>query len=183
MGPIWSRLDPGGPHVGPINFAIWVGIWNLCQVYSDQCVSMIKSILSITFYAMYGLCVLNLHISLLVNVRILVRSLVLWIFSHCLWLGHETIVYAVCLAMFRYWRFIASHYEIQRLSVWVDEWYDIVWKYILKYFIYLHLTMSVCLNSLAPGGFDFSLKLVNFKLISMINISSIFCEIAIRWMP
>ena len=26
MGPIWSRQDPGGPHVGPMNFAIWVGI-------------------------------------------------------------------------------------------------------------------------------------------------------------
>ena len=22
MGPIWSRQDPSGPHVGPINFAI-----------------------------------------------------------------------------------------------------------------------------------------------------------------
>ena len=38
-------------------------------------------------------------------------------------------------------------------------------------------------NSLAPGGFDHSLKLVNFKLISTINIWSIFCEITIRWMP
>ena len=24
MGPIWVRQDPGGPHVGPLNFAIWV---------------------------------------------------------------------------------------------------------------------------------------------------------------
>ena len=24
MGPIWGRQDPGGPHVGPNNFAIWV---------------------------------------------------------------------------------------------------------------------------------------------------------------
>ena len=39
------------------------------------------------------------------------------------------------------------------------------------------------INSLAPGEFDFSLKLVNFKLISMINVLSIFCEIAIRWIP
>ena len=39
------------------------------------------------------------------------------------------------------------------------------------------------INSLAPGGFDYSLKLANFKLISMINILSIFCEIAISWMP
>ena len=23
MGPIWGRQDPGGPHVGPINCAIW----------------------------------------------------------------------------------------------------------------------------------------------------------------
>ena len=39
------------------------------------------------------------------------------------------------------------------------------------------------INSLAHGGFDYSLKLVNFKLISTINILSIFCEIATRWMP
>ena len=24
MGPIWGRQDPGGPQVGPMNFAIWV---------------------------------------------------------------------------------------------------------------------------------------------------------------
>ena len=24
MGPIWGRQNPGGPHVGPMNFAIWV---------------------------------------------------------------------------------------------------------------------------------------------------------------
>ena len=23
MGPIWGRHDPGGPNVGPINFALW----------------------------------------------------------------------------------------------------------------------------------------------------------------
>ena len=23
MGPIWGRQDQGGPHVGPVNFAIW----------------------------------------------------------------------------------------------------------------------------------------------------------------
>ena len=26
MGPIWGRQDPGGPHVGPMNFVIWVAI-------------------------------------------------------------------------------------------------------------------------------------------------------------
>ena len=39
-------------------------------------------------------------------------------------------------------------------------------------------------NSLAPVEFNYSLKLVNFKLISMINtFLSIFRKIAIRWMP
>ena len=23
MGPIWGQRDPGGPRVGPMNFAIW----------------------------------------------------------------------------------------------------------------------------------------------------------------
>ena len=27
MGPIWGRQDPGGPHVGPMNFAIWVSFY------------------------------------------------------------------------------------------------------------------------------------------------------------
>ena len=26
IGPIWGRQDTGGPHVGPMNFAIWEGI-------------------------------------------------------------------------------------------------------------------------------------------------------------
>ena len=26
MGPIWGRQDPGGPHVDPMNLAIWVCI-------------------------------------------------------------------------------------------------------------------------------------------------------------
>ena len=25
MGPTWVRQDPGGPHVGHVNLAIWVG--------------------------------------------------------------------------------------------------------------------------------------------------------------
>ena len=29
MGPIWGRQDPDGPHVGPMNFAIWVRLVNL----------------------------------------------------------------------------------------------------------------------------------------------------------
>ena len=33
MGPFWGRKDPGGPHVGPMNLAIWEGtvraVWHL----------------------------------------------------------------------------------------------------------------------------------------------------------
>ena len=44
-------------------------------------------------------------------------------------------------------------------------------------------TGSSWINSVAPGGFDYSRKWVNFKLISTINILSTFCEIVIRRMP
>ena len=29
MGPICGRLGLGGPHVAPINFTIWVKVWNV----------------------------------------------------------------------------------------------------------------------------------------------------------
>ena len=32
MGPIWDRQDPGGPHVGPMNFAIWEHLCNHNEV-------------------------------------------------------------------------------------------------------------------------------------------------------
>ena len=32
MGPIWGRQDPGGPHVGPMNFAIWGVIARTSQI-------------------------------------------------------------------------------------------------------------------------------------------------------
>ena len=24
LGPIWGQQDPGGPHVGPMNLAVWM---------------------------------------------------------------------------------------------------------------------------------------------------------------
>ena len=47
----------------------------------------------------------------------------------------------------------------------------------------MNASLNTVINPLAPGGIDYSLKLVNFKLVSLIDILSIFCEIAIRWMP
>ena len=26
MGPTWGRQEPGGPHVGPTNLALWVSL-------------------------------------------------------------------------------------------------------------------------------------------------------------
>ena len=31
MGHIWSRQDSGGPHVGPMNFAIWNAYLCMCE--------------------------------------------------------------------------------------------------------------------------------------------------------
>ena len=37
MGPIWGRQDPGGPHVGPTNLAIWVipAVYNIMGMSHD----------------------------------------------------------------------------------------------------------------------------------------------------
>ena len=40
-GPIWGRQGPGGPHVGPMNFAIWV--INSIGTNNEDAVSQVKS--------------------------------------------------------------------------------------------------------------------------------------------
>ena len=41
MGPIWGRQAPGGPHVGPMNFVIWVEI-SFTNTEMGQVVEMIS---------------------------------------------------------------------------------------------------------------------------------------------
>ena len=36
MGPIWGRQGPGGPHVGPMNVAIWVTTRSLFFLPKDE---------------------------------------------------------------------------------------------------------------------------------------------------
>ena len=36
MGPIWGRQGPGGPHTGPMNFAIWAVSNHACGLYVLQ---------------------------------------------------------------------------------------------------------------------------------------------------
>ena len=43
--------------------------------------------------------------------------------------------------------------------------------------------VKVSVNALAPGRCGCNLKLINFKIISRIEISGISCEITRRWMP
>ena len=35
MGSIWGRQDPGGPHIGPVNFAIWVVLYGVSSEVFD----------------------------------------------------------------------------------------------------------------------------------------------------
>ena len=37
MGPIWGRKDPGGPHVGPMKFAIWADIYRKLMILQTRC--------------------------------------------------------------------------------------------------------------------------------------------------
>ena len=38
MGPIWGREDPGGPHVGPMDFAIWVSSFYPLIDFNTRCI-------------------------------------------------------------------------------------------------------------------------------------------------
>ena len=46
MWPIWGRKDPGGPNVGPMNFAIW-DILN-CELGAGRDSSKFKPAFSVT---------------------------------------------------------------------------------------------------------------------------------------
>ena len=79
-------------------------IWNVCRAYSVACVPKINSILSTIFYEIYGTVCFQLHISLLMIMRIFVLHLIIikseiWVTSHCLGLGHKTVVCAVCMGL------------------------------------------------------------------------------------
>ena len=42
MGPIWGRQDQDGPHVGPMNFAIWDASWCLISYTHFRCVQFMS---------------------------------------------------------------------------------------------------------------------------------------------
>ena len=51
MGPILGRQDPGGPHVGPMNFVIWVWKSINCNAFNTSCVILSSFVDS--FYTIY----------------------------------------------------------------------------------------------------------------------------------
>ena len=44
MGPVWGRQDPDGPHVGPMNFAIWVYLYYLIFSCDQAALWMVQSV-------------------------------------------------------------------------------------------------------------------------------------------
>ena len=43
MGPIWGRQDPGGPHVDPMNFAIWAVMGTFHSPIQQYCMNVTSS--------------------------------------------------------------------------------------------------------------------------------------------
>ena len=75
---------------------------NACQVYAAECVSNIKTILSIIVYSIYGAVRFQLtqfSCDDRENVYFIIIKPDVWIINHCLGLGQETMVCAVCLTI------------------------------------------------------------------------------------
>ena len=78
----------------------------LSGIFCHDCVSKIKSVLSIILYSYMGLCIFSLSIFLMMIAKIRVLYLItiikseVWPICHCLGLGHKTMVFVACLSMF-----------------------------------------------------------------------------------
>ena len=73
MGSIWGRQDPGGPHVGPMSFAI------RDTICSNRCrcivLSKYKNLqLSLVMYRQFSLAFIHALLLLMVNLFLLIRS-------------------------------------------------------------------------------------------------------------
>ena len=92
---------------------LWtLNLWNVCQIYFVKCVSKIEHILLVIHYSIYGtVCFQFTQFprdgweNILLCLNIITKSEV-WTIIHCLGLGHETMVCAVCLFIF-----VSFYYE------------------------------------------------------------------------
>ena len=84
MGPIWGRQDPGGPHVGPMTFAIWVIETEWCTNYtSHQNVPSLIQIMSCRMYLNQCWPIVSWAIS--TNVSEISIKIPIVIFRNALW--------------------------------------------------------------------------------------------------
>ena len=119
--------------------------------------SKIKHILSVINYTICGLCVFSLPISLMMIERIyrlchiiIIKSEV-WTITHCLGLGHETMVCAVCLSIFLFvyklfpkcpiglifWKEHANHTAVHGISrMWITN----IWCKFDEYEVLEHIS-------------------------------------------
>ena len=73
-------------------------LWNVCQIDFVECVSKIEHILLVIHYSIYGaVCFQFTQLPRHCWENIVYE---VWIIIHCLGLGHETMVCAVCLFIF-----------------------------------------------------------------------------------
>ena len=98
------------PHYHYADVSEDIGHAKSCQVYAVECVIKINSIFSILQQAIHvAVCIQVTHFAIdaceieciffYLIIIIIIKSEV-WNMCHCLWLGHETMVCAVCLSMF-----------------------------------------------------------------------------------
>ena len=86
---------------------------NACQIYFVECVSKIKRIFSVIHYTIYGAVFLVYPFPLwwlreyLLCLIVIIKSEV-WSIIHCLGLGHETMVCAICFCIFLSWLSLAN---------------------------------------------------------------------------
>ena len=136
-----------------------------------QCVSKIKHIFSVIHYTIYGAVCFQFTHSLAMIERIYILCLIIiiksevWTVTHCLGLGHETMVCAVCFSIFLWIRDMAGLLRGTFVSWWylpriwpsvtnmqhfyharypTDDWH-LAYMFSLVYF-----SVEVCLVGLYP---------------------------------
>ena len=103
MGPTWGRQDPGGPHVGTMNLAIWVAINNnfFGHEWGDLPVIFMSEEVTSENHRQYTSQVTK---KLLFKVMI-----VLFYFLHAvLYLEHTIPLHTIIDRSFRHWRYGCS---------------------------------------------------------------------------
>ena len=151
--------------------------------------SKIKTILSIIFiFTIWG-CVSSAYPILLWWSRECVLYLVIiikpevWIINHCLGLGHETMVCAVCLTMFlRTYIFLGPgvHY-IGHFSWCFESWCPIYWTFNYHNFNFINIRILIALKiTVRPLriSYHFYLKFQNeFKSFVKYGLNALYCKL------